>query len=68
MTPCRYFQTDAAGKQTLPETAFITVVQDVDMSMARDFWNEDSSDTNVLASEQSLSMRLLQALLVRYSS
>ncbi|GAB5587428.1 hypothetical protein Unana1_02328 [Umbelopsis nana] len=51
---------------TLPETAFITVVQDVDMSMARDFWNEDSSDTNVLAGEQSLSMRLLQALLVRF--
>ena len=39
----------------------------MDVNEAGDFWTEDSSDELASAGDKSVSMRLLQALLVRYA-
>ncbi|KAG2181968.1 hypothetical protein INT43_006893 [Umbelopsis isabellina] len=49
-----------------PESAFSEIVSDVDVNEAKDYWFDDAEpdmDSGVI--EQSLSMRLLQALLIR---
>ncbi|KAG2188231.1 hypothetical protein INT44_000983 [Umbelopsis vinacea] len=50
---------------SLPETAFTSIVADIDVQEARDYWMEASSEQQPLDTDKSLSMRLLQALLIR---
>ncbi|KAH8547823.1 hypothetical protein BGW37DRAFT_196174 [Umbelopsis sp. PMI_123] len=50
---------------SFPETAFSSIIEDVDIEKAGDYWMEASSYTQSPDANQSLSMRLLQALLIR---
>ncbi|KAI8577322.1 hypothetical protein K450DRAFT_252609 [Umbelopsis ramanniana AG] len=50
---------------SLPETAFSSIVADVDVQEAGDYWMEASTEQQPLDTDKSLSMRLLQALLIR---
>ncbi|CAO3675690.1 unnamed protein product [Umbelopsis ramanniana] len=50
---------------TLPESAFASIVADVDVEKAGDYWMEVSTEQQSPNTDKSLSMRLLQELLIR---